>query len=475
MRFATDVIAARENATIRQIQTQRDETRKTFDSLKQSASGIFDALFSRTQSFGEALKNTLKTAILTPMKEILTSQTAAIFTKFITGESVTFAGNNPGGRFGGLRPTLGRMGLGAPQIGRRGIDNVQLVNGRSVPVWIMNTGQQAQETAQRTVEQASSGGIVGKLAAGAGGIGAFLGLGGLFGGKGSAPGGYATGSKLSFPDSDLIYTGASTGTFGTPPFLPGTTAAGSYGVGGGARAAGFAGMFGNPLGMLRQLGGLGRGATDVLGNKLGSIPGTAGAKLPGVGGAAGGAMLLGGGILAADGLRRGGMLGLAETTAGGALIGAKFGGPVGALIGAAIGFTAGTIRLFVKGAEERAKERIRSIYGLTVSDRGILKQIVQMAKESYGGNIDTAIRSPQIRELLELYAMSTGQSFGTQAKVRAASFTQTSGGMLQNTLYENGRSLAFAASARRRARTSSQRTAAVPVTRRTTSRRRPRT
>ena len=42
-------------------------------------------------------------------------------------------------------------------------------------------------------------------------------------------------------------------------------------------------------------------------------------------------------------------------------------------------------------------------------DKGILGQIVQTAKQGFGGNLDVAIRSPQVRDLIELYAMSTGQ------------------------------------------------------------------
>jgi hypothetical protein len=37
------------------------------------------------------------------------------------------------------------------------------------------------------------------------------------------------------------------------------------------------------------------------------------------------------------------------------------------------------------------------------------QQIVDTAKSAYGGNLDPAIRSPQIRDLIQLYAMMTGQ------------------------------------------------------------------
>ena len=55
------------------------------------------------------------------------------------------------------------------------------------------------------------------------------------------------------------------------------------------------------------------------------------------------AALMAGAMLAYDGLRRGGFTGMAETTAGGAMIGFKFGGPLGAAIGAAAGLVAGIV------------------------------------------------------------------------------------------------------------------------------------
>ncbi|MBL8854787.1 MAG: hypothetical protein JNK57_12545, partial [Planctomycetaceae bacterium] len=46
--------------------------------------------------------------------------------------------------------------------------------------------------------------------------------------------------------------------------------------------------------------------------------------------------------------------------------GANF-GPLGAAIGAGIGAVAGTIRLFIKGAEEKIVEKVKSAYGITIS------------------------------------------------------------------------------------------------------------
>jgi hypothetical protein len=151
------------------------------------------------------------------------------------------------------------------------------------------------------------------------------------------------------------------------------------------------------------------------------------------------AALMAGGLLAMDGLRRGGYLGLAETTAGGALIGFKFGGPLGAAIGAAAGAVAGIVRLFIKGAADKAKDKIKALYGVDISDKGVLQQILDMAKSGFGGNLDMAIRSPQIRDLIQLYAMSTGQkTTGMPGTVTPLSLVETGGSLFQSPQYSNG-------------------------------------
>ena len=186
-------------------------------------------------------------------------------------------------------------------------------------------------------------------------------------------------------------------------------------------------------GWLTNLGNIGYGL------KGGDFGGEVAGSYRAVGGAKGGAMLMGGAMLAIEGLRRGGWLGVGETTAGGALIGAKFGGPMGAAIGAAIGFAAGIVRLFVKGAQEKAREKIKALYGVDISDKGILKQIVDTAKSAYGGNLDLAIRSAQIRDLIQLYAMSTGQKpTGMPGNVTALSLVQTGGSLFQAPSFSNG-------------------------------------
>ena len=224
------------------------------------------------------------------------------------------------------------------------------------------------------------------------------------------------------------------GGFGGPftgGFAGGPGAGGILGKAGGF--GGFGNIGGGLLGGLRSLGNIG-----YSGSSVGSL-GNYGAP-SGYGGAAGGAMLLGGGILAADGLRRGGLVGLAETTAGGALIGAKFGGPVGAVIGAAVGFGAGFIRLFIKGAEEKAIQKVKEVYGVNIN-RELAQSIVQQAKVL--GGLDVAVTAPQIREMIELYAMATGQRIGPGNSVRPVALVQSGGVLYQQSQMINQQPYVF--------------------------------
>lgn len=241
------------------------------------------------------------------------------------------------------------------------------------------------------------------------------------GGGGMAPfGSLASMSTASLGAASMIGPG------GTAPFVGGS---GGPGFG---TFAGFGGMGSSMKGSLAALGNLGRGVRY-------DDAGFAYQGTNGVGGWQGGAMLAGGGVLAADGLRRGGWMGVAETTAGGALIGAKFGGWMGAAIGAGIGFTVGMIRMMLKGAADRAREKVKSYYGIDISDKGILGQIVSTAKASYGGNLDVAVRAREIRDLIELYAMSTGQRMtALDNRPMGVNLSQMGGSLYQTGAYSNG-------------------------------------
>jgi len=326
------VTAARENAAIRQGQIIRDEQRRIFDSLKRQAEGVFDALVTRSQSVFSAIANAFKTAMLTAIKEVVTSHVARLLMQLFGGLRIPVAGGAPagsgtmGGIFGGVAPIL--------------------------------------------------------VAGGAGGGG-------------------------------IAVPGA-----GTAPFVP---AAG----GGGTGIGGFLNFGG-----LKEFLGFGGGVQYAPGHAATWAASSFGQKLSALGRS--NAALVGGATLALMGLQRGGISGLAMTTAGGALIGFKYGGPVGAAIGAGIGAAAGIVRLFKKSAEEKAREKIRATYGVEIKDKGVLRQIVEMARQGFGGNLDMAIRSQQVRDLVELYAMTTGQSTARfPAKLAPVSLVQAGGSLFQ--------------------------------------------
>lgn len=346
---ATDaaIDAARQSAANRATDMIRDHNQRVFESFKRQAEGVFDALVSKSRSVWGAIADSFKTAMLTAIKEVVTSRVAVILMSMF-GARVSGTAAAPAGG-GGWATALGGIGI--------------------------------------------------------------------FGGARRFPGNVAGGPG------------------GTPPFLP-------SGVGGGG---------GGPLGGL--LGGSGSsgissGWKDFFGFGGGGVqyaPGKAitwgaaslGQKLSALGRS--NAALLGGATLAMMGLQRGGLSGLAMTTAGGAMIGFKYGGPIGAAIGAGVGAVAGIARLFMKGAEEKAREKIKAAYGVDISDKGVLRQIVQMAKSGFGGNLDMAIRSPQVVELIDLYKMTTGQKgHGFPATMRAVTLSSRGGTLSEQASFSNG-------------------------------------
>jgi hypothetical protein len=377
-----------------------DQYQSIFQSLKQQAGGVFDALVTKSQSVWSAIGNSLKTALLTAIKDVVTSRVAAMLMgMFVPGAHVQMqqggiTGGKGGGVFGGLG---GLLGIGA------------------VPVF-------AGGAPGGTPPFLPSGGA-GSGAAAGGGLGSIL------------PPIFGSGGNVLFP-------GAAVG--GTPPFVP-SSSGGGAGMGAAPAAGGIfskAGLAGMLPGLKSFLGFGENNLTDMGGGRMASGGwisqyGSFGDKLQALGKS--NAALMAGGLLAMDGLRRGGYTGLAETTAGGALIGYKFGGPLGAAIGAAAGAVAGIVRLFVKGAVEKAKDKIKALYGVDISDKGVLQQIVEMAKSGFGGNLDMAIRSPQIRDMIQLYAMSTGQkTTGMPGTLTPLSLVETRGSLFQSPQYNNG-------------------------------------
>jgi hypothetical protein len=368
---SADASAHTDQASIRIAEVTRNRVQGQFDSLKKSAGDVFDALLHKSQNVFEAIGNIFKTAILSAIKEVVSSRIAAMLMGMFYGVKVGFANN-------------GGMVANTPTF--------------------------------------SGGG------GGAGGI--LASLGGIFRGGGA--------SATTPP-----FVGG-----GAPSYGPSLEQLGAGGGGTGANVGGIAGA-GGVSGMLKNAAMLGGAMMLLQGaqskNALATIAG--GATLgygmssmlgmTGYGGAIAGV----GAGLAINGIQRGGALGIAEATAGGALVGMQFGGSTGAAIGAGVGFLASLGHTLFGGKNDvdEARDRIKKIYGVDIADKGVLNQIVKMAKSSFGGSIDTAIRSPEVRKLIEEYAMATGQKYtGPASSPRSVGMAESGGSLYQAPSYRGG-------------------------------------
>jgi hypothetical protein len=446
-----------------------DATLRTYDQLKRGAEGIFDQVFTKGKNIFEQIGNVAKTALLTALKDVVTSNVAARLTTLVTGQKVTLQtdSNNAGplgkvlGGLGvGARPIVGQPTLPPSKLEQPGhLGDAQLMTSGALKVFVENQAQGGQGGSESTALAAAGGGLL--VAAGAlsraaqssvaasevvgsariGDTASRLG-GGLINRTGESIGGVPSfgGQSLSGLSGILGAPG------GTAPTFGGSSGLGGILGSGGTSGGGFGGILGGGLGGLKDIffnsGSISTGAGAA--NTAAGIGGFGG-KLAGIGSSP--AATLGGGLLIADGLRRGGVGGLVETTGGGALVGFKFGGPIGALIGGAAGLAAGLFGLGRKSSADKIIEKIKNFYGITV-DKNFANQIASMAKSTFGDNIDVAIRSPQVRELLQLYAQSTGQNFSKTlaATPRPVELVQSGGQLTQAAQRIDGQAFAFQSS-----------------------------
>jgi hypothetical protein len=167
-----------------------------------------------------------------------------------------------------------------------------------------------------------------------------------------------------------------------------------------------------------------------------------------VNGAAGAAMSAGGMMLAQQGLlgsSRGTWAGVGEGAAGGAMVGMQAGGPLGAVIGGVVGFGIGIGEKLagVETPENKAKRMVKEIYGISI-DNSMAKQIASLAQQKYANNVSIAVRDPDVRKMLELYAAGTGQKMPLSASTpRAGSLAEQNGNLYQQQTYQFGVAGAF--------------------------------
>ena len=385
----------RERAAIRQSEMIIQRNEKVFDSLKRQAEGVIDALITRTSSLGDVLKNIFKAAILTPVKDAVSSRIAAFLTGQVTGVPVGLQSQGlPGagqGRFGGaLGSLLSTFGVGMAPVSR------------TTPPFLPS--------------QSSAANAAGLLGFGFGS-----------GGFGANSNGYY------FPGGQVPLAGSRASQWAS---MAQSVMGGQQGQRGGIMSMLPFGGFGG----LRDMFGLGNSISTGAGSATTFGAATLGQKLSSLG-KSDGALMAGIG-LGLDGWNRGGWLGAAEMGGSGAIIGNRFGGPVGAAIGAAIGFGVGAIKaLFFKSVDQKIVDKVKQVYGLSIDKYFAKNTIWPIIQGEFGGNIDVGVRSEKIRNLLDTYGSMTNQAGKIQAidnVARGVVLNQTGGRIMQDATWVNG-------------------------------------
>jgi hypothetical protein len=118
-------------------------------------------------------------------------------------------------------------------------------------------------------------------------------------------------------------------------------------------------------------------------------------------------------------------------------IGATIGGGAGLLIG---------LREKIAGVETpeaEAKRLIQQTYHINANN-AMANSVVQIADQKYGGTISVAVRSPDVRQILGLYAAGTSQKMATGFdQPFGASLVNSGGRLMQNSVSLYGGQYAY--------------------------------
>ncbi len=112
----------------------------------------------------------------------------------------------------------------------------------------------------------------------------------------------------------------------------------------------------------------------------------------------------------------------------------------GWLVGAAAGVLASGIETAVGdiSPEVKARQLVKQIYGINI-ENSVAKQIAQLAASKYANNVDLAVWSPEVRQMLGLYAAGTGQKMPLSAQTpMGGSLAEQNGKLYQQATYQYG-------------------------------------
>jgi hypothetical protein len=472
------VAEAQEEALMKQMELQKQQV----DALKKDTEGLWHTLLTKPRDFGKQLGSTVHEAVIRPVAEGMSAVTANVLKPIIYGQ------DGAGGLAGVFR---GAFGGGKT-------DPMKLATDMNTAV----TSQNSMALAALTAIMAGAMGMAAPAVAAPAGIagisppaisapavsrlfGSPINAGGF--GIGTAPeGGGSNPLAMVMGGGSGGGTGGGEGVWSEIPTLNRSTGGGSNplamilggGRQGGEAGGGAGGGGGSPLAMILGAGRQGGGAAPdgdggsgtggiggiggILKNfksfKLGGLTRsdptygtdedgsdvqTGGGKITGVNGMAGAALMAGGMMAAQQGLLgswRGTKKGVLSGALGGAAIGMSEAGPVGAGIGAGVGLMIGFGEMLagVETPENEAKRLVKQLYSVNI-ESSMAKQIVSIAQSKYGGQVSIAVRDPDVRKMLELYAQGTGQKMPLSATTpRGGSLAEQNGNLFQQATYVNG-------------------------------------
>ena len=100
----------------------------------------------------------------------------------------------------------------------------------------------------------------------------------------------------------------------------------------------------------------------------------------------------------------------------------------------------------MESPENEAKRLVKQIYNISI-DNSMAQKIVAVAQQKYASHVSIAVRDPDIRKMLQLYAEGTGQKFPLSATTPVGgSLVEQGGNLYQQASYVNGQPYTFQSS-----------------------------
>jgi hypothetical protein len=442
----TDLAQAQDELDEKRAEAERkhaEELQREVDEIQKTASGLLHTLFTKPADFPKQLGSTLREAALKPVTEGLGGMIASAIHPLIYGsdgqgglagifhgafgggkqDPVTVTADNTTATRQNSSATLmltsvlaGFMGIGAPAMATP--MSIPGVTGISLPPI------SAPAMASRAASVAAS-------------------LPGVWGGYSPAAVSSSGAAATTGGYTPAPWASSSAGGYSPAPWASNPLA--TILRGGAGPQTGTAGV-----NSLFSKGGFSQALSNLKGavwneDAWNAYPGTTGGVIAGgiEGVASSPAAGIAGLSLATRGLisNAGSWTGAIQGAAGGALIGNQIGGPLGAAAGASFGFEIGALeKLFgVKSLNQTAHDDIKSVYGVDIpTNSGTIKQVVDIAKQQFGGSISVAVRSPSVRQLVMLYSEATGQKMPLSATTPyAGSLVEQGGNLYQQASFQN--------------------------------------